>query len=69
MRQPRPETAAILLETHQTSTVKGLEVDRRIDYLKKLDLERFAEGQHTERPATGLVEVAEASLNDLQEAG
>ena len=61
--------AAIQLDTQETPTLKGFEVDLRLDRLKKTGLERFAKRQHAERPANGVVALAQASFDHLDEAG
>ena len=69
VRQAGNEASPLLLDVHQAAAPQGFQVDDRIDKLEELDLQRLAKRQHAERLADSVLEVAEASLDDLDEAG
>ena len=69
VRQAGNEASPLLLDVHQAAAPQGFQVDDRIDKLEELHLQRLAKRQHAERLADRVLEVAQASLDDLDEAG
>ncbi len=69
MRQAGDQPPAFLLHPQQPTGLQDFDVDRRVDHLQELDLQGLPESHHAERAADRVVQVAQSSLDDLDEPG